>query len=251
MSMNATNAVLRRRGWALAYGITCHATFAVAVATMARELYTGMQGGLGRLSGPLAIAANLALVAQFPLLHSLLLSRRGRGLLGRLAPAGLGRRLGPTTFALVAALQIFLTFALWSPTHVVVSSPGAVGRTLLVLAFAGSWVFLGKALWDAGLGLQSGWIGWSAVWQDRDPRYPGLPTGGLFACCRQPIYLGFALVMWTSPSWTLDRLLLAAGWGLYCFVGPILKERRCIAIYGSEFESYSRRVPYFFPKLLP
>ena len=246
---NERNEVWRRRAWALAYGIACHGTFALAVSILARQLFVGMEGGMGRLDGALAFAANALLVAQFPLLHSLLLSTRGRPWLSRMAPPGLGRRLGTTTFALISALQIFLTCALWSPMHVVVWSPGETGRVLLVLACAGAWMFLGKALWDAGLGLQTGFIGWSAVWRDREPQYPGLRTHGLFAGCRQPVYLGFALVLWTGPTWTIDHLMIAVGWGAYCFIGPYFKERRCLSFYGSEFETYRRRVPYFVPRL--
>ena len=246
---NEENESWRRKAWALGYGITCHVTFVVAVITLARQLFVGMEGGLGRLEGSLAVAANAVLVAQFPLLHSLLLSQRGRPWLARMAPPGLGRRLGTTTFALVSGLQIFLTCALWSPTHVVVWSPSETSRLLLVLACAGAWLFLSKALLDAGLGLQSGYIGWSAVWQDREPQYPGMRTRGLFARCRQPVYLGFALVLWTGPTWTVDHLMIAAGWGAYCLIGPYFKERRCLSLYGSAFEAYCRRVPYFVPRL--
>ena len=37
-----------------------------------------------------------------------------------------------------------------------------------------AWLFLGKALLDGGLGLQTGWIGWSAVWRGRRLQFPPL-----------------------------------------------------------------------------
>lgn len=68
---------------------------------------------------------------------------------------------------------------------------------------------------------------------------------------RQPIYLGFALVLWTAPVWSLDSSLLALAWSGYCVLGPIHKERRFAQRYGSTFATYRARVPYFFPRRTP
>jgi protein-S-isoprenylcysteine O-methyltransferase Ste14 len=82
-------------------------------------------------------------------------------------------------------------------------------------------------------------------------RYGGLPERGLFQVCRQPIYLGFALVLWTAPCWTPDWFALCAVWTLYCVLGPRLKERRWLRIYGDRFERYRRAVPYMIPRRAP
>jgi protein-S-isoprenylcysteine O-methyltransferase Ste14 len=78
-------------------------------------------------------------------------------------------------------------------------------------------------------------------------RFPGLATRGLFAACRQPIYLGFALTLWTGPVWTPDHLLLAVLWSTYCLLGPLLKEKRFLRFHGAEFAAYRRAVPYMLP----
>jgi len=239
----------RRRILAVLYGVACHGTFLLAVGLMVRGLLTGMASGIGRLSGAPALVSNALLIAQFPLLHSFLLTRRGRGGLARLAPSGLGQTLGPTTFALVAAVQLIATFLLWSPSGVLLWQPTGTVKLLHGAAFVGAWVFLGKALYDAGIGLQTGWIGWIAAWRGERPAYPGLPETGLFARCRQPIYLGFGLTLWTAPVWTLDHLAVALVWGAYCVVGPLLKERRFASIYGKDFAAYRQRVPYLVPRL--
>jgi protein-S-isoprenylcysteine O-methyltransferase Ste14 len=41
------------------------------------------------------------------------------------------------------------------------------------------------------------------------PVFPDMPTQGLFRLIRHPIYLAFALTLWTPPVWTLDQLALA------------------------------------------
>ena len=243
------NPSLRRRALALVYGALCHGLFLFAVTLMAANLWSGMGYGVGPFHGGVAWIANTLLLLQFPLLHSYLLTRSGRRVMGRLAPAQHRGALAPTTYALLAALQIATTFGLWSPSGVVLWEPTGLALALHRAAFVGAWLFLGKALFDAGLGLQTGWIGWSAVWKERSPRYPALPVTGLFRRCRQPIYLGFALVLWTGPAWTPDHLAIAILWGAYCVVGPLHKERRFAALYGKDFEAYRREVPYLVPRL--
>ena len=46
-------------------------------------MFFGMSRSLGRLDTPWSVAANLALLLQFPLAHSALLGRRGAKLLAR------------------------------------------------------------------------------------------------------------------------------------------------------------------------
>ena len=232
---------------ALVYGLTTHALFAAGVGAMARGLYLGMQVGDPGRAGPAGLLLDAALVLQFPLLHSWLLTPRGRSLLARLAPRAHGRTLGSTLFAAAAAVQLLLTFGLWSPSGVVWWRPEGALLHAFELAYGIGWLLLLKAMADAGLGLQTGSLGWTALWRGESPRYGGLPTGGLFRFCRQPIYLAFALILWSAPVWSPDRLALTLVWSLYCVLGPLHKERRYLALFGAEFERYRARVPYFLP----
>lgn len=233
---------------------------------MAIGLAFGMQLGRGPFTGGAAVLANAALLVQFPFVHSFLLSKRGGRLLAGLLPFGriahgggreltFGQVLAPTLFALSAALQIGAVFVLWSPLDGAfwqpTGSPMSAAWWPHWIAFAFAWLVLVRALTDAGLGLQTGWNGWTALWRGQAPRYPGMPVRGLFRRSRQPIYLGFALVLWTGPVWTLDHLAIASAWTSYCVLGPLLKERRFGARYGADFTAYRERVPYFLPKLLP
>jgi protein-S-isoprenylcysteine O-methyltransferase Ste14 len=114
--------------------------------------------------------------------------------------------------------------------------------------FAASWLVLGKALMDAGLALQTGALGWMAVARGRLPRFASFPTQGLFRWVRQPVYIGFALTLWTGPVWTPDRLVLAIAWTAYCVAAPRLKERRMSRRYGADYERYRSKVPYMLPR---
>jgi len=239
---------MARRGVAVGFGVATHALFALAITAMVVNLHEGMRWGLGGLRGGGALAANTLLLLQFPLLHSTLLGRRGRALLGRLVPLGLGPDLVTTTFALIGSAQLLLTFALWSPSHVTWWDPSGVWAWVQRTLFAGSWLFLGLALRDAGLSLHTGSLGWTAAARGRKPAYRPFSQRGLFRHVRQPVYLGFALTLWTGPVWTPDRLVLALAWTLYCIVGPRLKERRYARRYGEAFAVYRRRVPFMVPR---
>ena len=234
---------------ALAYGLACHGLFALAVGAMAWSLYHGLTGALVHVGGGWAAALDAALLLQFPLGHSLLLTRRGGRLLGRLAPEPWRGALATTLFAAVASLQLGLTFFLWAPMGEVLWRAEGGALWISRLAFAGSWLLLGKAMWDAGLGVQTGALGWWAAFRGERPRYPDMPTEGTFKACRQPIYLAFALIMWTGPVMTTDKLLMALVWTAYCALGPLHKERRYAQRYGARFAAYQARVPYLVPGL--
>jgi protein-S-isoprenylcysteine O-methyltransferase Ste14 len=81
------------------------------------------------------------------------------------------------------------------------------------------------------------------------PVFPDMPTSGLFSLIRQPIYVAFALTLWTPPVWTPDQLVLAVAFTAYCLLAPRLKERRFTARYGARFDRYRAEVPYILPHL--
>jgi hypothetical protein len=217
------------------------------VAAMITAMFFGVSRSLGTVPPPWNWLANAALLAQFPIGHSLLLTARGRRLLGRLAPLGAGGTLSSTTYVTIAALQVFALFAFWSPTGTVWWQAEGASMVGLSLLYALSWLLLGKSMVDAGLGLQTGSLGWLALFRGGRPVYPPMPVRGLFRLTRQPIYVSFTLTLWTVPTWTPDQLVLAVTLTAYCLLAPLLKEARFRRIYGSEFDRYAEHVPYWLP----
>ena len=237
----------RRHIVALAYGAVCHSVFLVAVAAMISMMWFGMSRSLGAVPQPWAWAVNVALLAQFPLGHSLLLTRRGRGLLARLAPPDHGQTLATTTYAIVASVQLCLLFLFWTPSGIIWLQAEGWALWAIGGAYAVSWALLAKASFDAGAEVQSGLLGWSSLLRGVRPIFPDMPETGLFRYVRQPIYVSFALTTWTVPTWTPDQLLLASALTGYCLLGPLHKERRLEKIFGARFERYRAKVPYWLP----
>jgi ubiquinone biosynthesis O-methyltransferase len=231
----------------VAYGVLCHGLFVAAVSVMIYEMFFGLSRSWGALRTPWSWAGNGLLLLQFPITHSFLLTRPGRAVLRALAPRDLGSDLSTTSYVIVASLQILFLFGWWSPSGVIWWQ--AQGPMLLILTalYTAGWLLLLKSMFDAGITLQIGSLGWLAVFRNAKPVFPPLPTGGLFRICRQPIYVSFAITVWTVPTWTPDQLALAVVLTAYCLTGPLLKEIRFSQLFGHEFEAYRSRHPYWLP----
>lgn len=232
---------------ALVFGFFVHAIFAAAVLSMVVAMYFGMSRSLGSVPWPYAVLANALLIAQFPIVHSLLLTGKGMQVLSRLVPGPHGGTLGTTTYAIIASVQLLALFALWTPSGIVWWRAEGWAYYVIISAYAVSWLLLLKASWDAGAEVQSGALGWMSLMRNAKPVFPDMPTGGLFRLIRQPIYVAFALTLWTVPVWTPDQLALALVLTAYCLAAPKLKERRFEKRYGDRFRAYKRDVPYAIP----
>jgi protein-S-isoprenylcysteine O-methyltransferase Ste14 len=237
----------RRRLIAVSYGLVCHGLFVAAVGTMIVAMFFGLGRSLGPLQAPWSLIANGLLLLQFPLLHSVLLTRRGRAILCRLAPPEFAADLATTTYVIIASMQVLLLFALWSPSGTIWWRAEGAAFIVISCLYTGAWLLLLKSILDAGIALQTGFLGWRAVLRDARPVYPAMPVTGLFRLCRQPIYVSFALTLWTVPTWTPDQLLLAITLSAYCIIGPLFKEARFRRLFGEEFEAFARHVPYWLP----
>jgi methanethiol S-methyltransferase len=232
---------------ALSLGVLCHALFAVAVLSMIVAMFFGLSESLGRVPWPWAALANAALIVQFPLIHSVLLTGPGNRWLAKLIPGPQGATLATTTYAIIASAQLLALFVLWTPSGIVWWRAEGATFWAVCAAYAASWLILAKASFDAGAEVQSGALGWMSMLARIRPVFPDMPTQGLFRFIRQPIYLAFALTLWTVPVWTPDQLALAVCYTAYCLLAPRLKERRFAARYGAQFDRYRKSVPYIVP----
>ncbi len=233
----------------VAFGITSHLLFAIGVGAMAIQLYNGLATPLVALPN-WSLLVDLFLLTSFPILHSYFLGKRGRALLIRIFPTPYGRRLLTTTFAFFASLQTASTFLLWQPLGPLFEFSGVLLK-LSQIAYAASWLALIVSIYEAGVGLQTGFIGWHSSFKHIEPRYPPLPTQGLHGLCRHPIYQSFLLILVTGPVWSVDHILIAIVWGLYCVIGPRFKENRLQTTFGGVYNNYQQKVPYFYVPFFP
>lgn len=119
------------------------------------------------------------------------------------------------------------------------------------------WVGLGLLVLAAGQGLRVATIGLDyirrggkngRIYADR------LVTGGLFACCRNPMYtgnvlmiVGFFLICANPTGWLIGS---AIGWFVYRAI--IASEEAFLAeTFAAEYDTYCQQVPRWLPAFRP
>ena len=234
---------------ALSYGAACHGIFILAGLVMFGSIITGFSYSIGYLSGYWAVIVNFILLVQFPAGHSFFLTGKGMRALDYFSPKAHARVLRTTIYATLASAQLLLLFIFWSPSQILIWKVEFPANIFLILLNLFSWLLLSISSIQAGYQVQTGSLGWTSMYRNIEPVFPNMPNSGLFKLIRQPIYLSFCLVLWTSPLMTLDLFIVASAYTLYCFFGPYFKEKRFSKFYGLEFEEYKTSVPYFFPKI--
>lgn len=247
------NKTLKRKIIALFYGFVCHLTFAFAILSMAYSLYYGLSKSIFSSLGFNLFSANsffnILLIFQFPILHSFLLSKKGSKVLEFFSPREYAKELRSTLFAIISSIQLILVFNFWQSSNHLLFLPSGIIFDAFIFTYALSWILLAKSMADAGLSLQTGLLGWYALYKGQPPSYPKFKVRGLNKYCRQPMYLSFSLILISAPYFTLDRLFFVLLWCTYCYLAPRLKEKRAVLNYGKQFRDYQEKIPYFLPKI--
>lgn len=73
-----------------------------------------------------------------------------------------------------------------------------------------------------------------------------LRTDGLHRYVRHPLYSAVFLIL-IGGAWTHFGLATAIFGSLYLIIGTWSEERKLLALYGEEYETYRKRVPAFIP----
>ena len=90
------------------------------------------------------------------------------------------------------------------------------------------------------------------VWLElRGKQYTSLTfaTPWLYKYVRHPLYVGWFLVFWATPTMTAAHLMFAIATTAYILVAIQLEERDLIAQHGVDYENYRKRVPMLIPRL--
>lgn len=227
--MTALNRIL-----GITFGVVTHALLAASV----WYVFWFLKGGVvATETGSLTI--DVALCAQFGILHSLLLHPAVRQ---RLSTWIESPHYG-CFFCTVTCLSLLGTIYGWQPSPDVWWILPQPWHTLIGLAYLGSWVLLLYSISLTGFGWQSGATPWWNWVRGLAPPQRPVVMHSLYRWLRHPVYLGFLGLIWCTPVMTTDRAILCAIWTAYVFVGSTLKDRRLEFFLGDRYREYQARVP--------
>ena len=76
-----------------------------------------------------------------------------------------------------------------------------------------------------------------------------LVTKGFYRYVRHPLYTFGLLILWLSPSMSLNSLVVYLALTIYIFVGAYFEERKLLREFGQEYADYRSVTPMIIPGL--
>jgi protein-S-isoprenylcysteine O-methyltransferase Ste14 len=232
------------------YGVVCHLLFLVVFAYMVcfvgnllvpKSIDTTTEGGIGG-----ALAINLTLLGIFALQHSVMARPAFKRMWTRFVPQVIER----STYVLISCAVTVLLMWQWRGIDVVmweVQQP--IARAALWALFAVGWVLVPVVTLLIN---HFDLFGSRQVWLHlRGREYESLPFREplFYRHVRHPLYIGWAIAFWATPTMTAGHLLFAVVLTGYMALAARIEERDLVGHFGHEYEDYRRRVPMFVPRM--
>ena len=235
----------------VAIGVLCYvvflATFLYLVGFVANVSALPVTVDRGPQSPPgTALFVDLIAIALFGAQHSIMARTAFKRRWSAIVPRALER----SVYVLAASLMLILLFVLWQPIlQPVWAVESGAGRAVLWALFATGWALV---LASTFLINHFELFGLSQVWTaqpDGAVAPPRLRTPLFYRLVRHPLYTGFLIAFWATPSMTFGHLILALGFSVYIFVGIHHEERDLVATFGDAYRDYRARVGMVAPLL--
>ena len=233
---------------AFLYGVTSYliffATFLYAIGFVSDLVVPKTIDSGAPASFSQALIINFGLMALFAVQHSVMARKEFKRWWTQFVPVSVER----TTYVLFASLTLALLLWQWRPIPTVVwqiANP-SLATSVTVLSFVGWTVVLTSTFLINHFelfGLQQ--VATNLLGQNVPA--PRFRTPLYYKFVRHPIYLGFVIAFWSTPTMTLGHLLFAAVTTAYIVIGATLEERDLIAVFGNEYRDYRKRVAMLIP----
>ena len=192
-----------------------------------------------------AIPIDVVLLGLFAIQHSVMARRGFKRWWTKIVPPSAER----STFVLAASLVLALLIWQWQPildpVWVVTDSRAVMA---LDAVFWAGWALLLVSTFLINhfelFGLEQ--VVAQAI--DRRMPEPAFKTPGVYRYVRHPIYLGFVLAFWATPTMTAGHLLFAIVTTGYILLGIFFEERDLIAQFGDRYRRYRAEVGMLLPR---
>lgn len=239
-----------RRIIVFAYGVIAYAvffgTFVYAAGFVGDILVPKSIDSIPQVPFGEALLTNIVLLGIFAVQHTVMARPEFKRWLTRFVPKPAER----STYVLLASLALIALFAFWQPMGGViwdVENPTA--RAALYGLFACGW---GTVLVTTWLINHFDLFGLRQVWLYlRRKEYTPLRfvTPGPYKLVRHPMYIGWFLAFWATPTMTAAHLVFAIATTVYILIAIWFEERDLVKEHGRNYVDYRRRVPMLIPRL--
>ncbi len=236
------------RIFALAYGIVCYvaffATFCYAAGFIEGFLVPTTLDGPRIGSVWMALAINVGLILLFGVQHSVMARPWFKSWWTRYVPWHLER----STYVLLSSLAMIAMFILWRPMGGVVwHLENPIARMAVYAVFAKGVVLLLAATclinhFDL-FGLRQAWLHFTG----REYTHLRFATPGLYRFVRHPLYVGWLMMFWATPTMTVAHLLFAGLSTAYILAAIRWEERDLVHYHGADYQRYQAQVPMLVP----
>ena len=192
-----------------------------------------------------ALIVNFLLLSVFAVQHSLMARPTFKVWLTRFVPQPAER----ATYVLLSSLALALLFWQWRPmTATIWNVSHPIGAGVLWGLFALGWL---TVLATTCLINHFDLFGLRQVWLYlRGKQYTplGFVLPGPYKIVRHPLYVGWLLTFWATPTMSAGHLLFALTTTAYILVAIQLEERNLVEFHR-EYAAYRQRVPMLIPSL--
>jgi len=231
-----------------AYGLVCYAiffvTFLYALGFVGDFVVPVTMDGPARMDTGSALLIDVVLLGIFAVQHSLMARPFFKRWFTRLIPESAER----STYVLFSSAALIALFAFWQPLGGVVwNVESTLGQALLYGTFFAGWMLVLVSTFLINhfdlFGLRQVWL------QLLGKQYTHLRFGtpGPYKLIRHPLYLGWFLAFWATPTMTVTHLLFAFMTTAYILIAIQLEEHDLIDALGDDYRRYRERVPMIIP----
>jgi protein-S-isoprenylcysteine O-methyltransferase Ste14 len=232
----------------LVYGVACYLAFLVTILyaigftanlIVPKSIDSGVQEPFWT-----AVAIDAGLLAVFALQHSIMARRWFKRAWTKVIPKPAER----STFVAFTCAALMLLFWQWRPMGGIVWDVGNENARLILQMLCGlGWALVVVATFMIDhfdlFGLRQVWYHFTG----RQCRDHGFRAPFLYRYLRHPIYLGFLIAFWSTPTMSPARLFFAVMTTAYILVAIRFEEHDLIMAHGERYQRYRTQVPMLIP----